>query len=132
MKQKWALVDWEIVYRPKRAGGLGLRDPEVMNKVLSAKIQWRWVSNKGEPWSHVWHYKYAKEWARQCLIQWDQSYLVSSIWQAANANRKLVKEHSFWEVGNGEEADFFRDSWQQMPKLQEEIKALDLQRNLVR
>lgn len=105
------LVDWETVCRPKQAGGLGLRDPEVMNKVLSAKIWWRWVTNKGEPWAHLWHKKYAKGWARLGLICWDQNYLGSSIWQEANANRQMVKEHSLWEVGNGEEANFFRDSW---------------------
>ena len=40
IKQKWALVDWEMVCRPKREGSLGLRDPEIANKVLSAKIWW--------------------------------------------------------------------------------------------
>ena len=82
-----------------------------MNKVLSAKIWWRWVTNKGEPWAHVWQQKYAWGWDKQRLIRSDQSYSGSPIWQAVNSNRKLVKDDSFWEVGNGEEADFFRDSW---------------------
>ena len=51
IKQKRTLVDWEMICRPKRDGGLGLRDLEVMNKVLSSKIWWRWVTNKGEPWA---------------------------------------------------------------------------------
>ena len=71
MKQKWALVDWEMVCRPKQVGGLGLRDLEVMNKVLSAKIWWRWVTNKGELWASFWHQKYAKGSSRKNLIRLD-------------------------------------------------------------
>lgn len=40
IKQKLALVDWEIVFKPKRVGGLGLIDLEVANGVLSSKIWW--------------------------------------------------------------------------------------------
>jgi hypothetical protein len=40
IKQKRALVDWEMVCKLKWAGGLGLRDPKITNKVLSAKIWW--------------------------------------------------------------------------------------------
>ena len=61
LKQKWALVDWEIVYKPKKARGLGLWDLEVANKVMSAKIWWRWVTHKEEPWVKFWHHKYAQE-----------------------------------------------------------------------
>ena len=50
LKQKWALVDWETVCKPKKARGLGLRDPEIANKVMSTKIWWRWVTHKEEPW----------------------------------------------------------------------------------
>ena len=41
LKQKWALVDWEIVCKPEKARGLGLQDHKVENKVISAKIWWR-------------------------------------------------------------------------------------------
>lgn len=38
IKQKWALVDWETVCKPKRAGGLGQRDLKITNKVLITNI----------------------------------------------------------------------------------------------
>lgn len=97
-----------------------------MNKVLSAKILWRWVINKGEPSTHLWDQKYAKGWARSSLICWDQNYRGSLIWKATNANKQLVKDHSFWEFGNGEEADFFTDLWQHMLKIQDEIELPEL------
>ena len=119
IKQKWDFVNWETMCRPKRAGGLGLRDPEVINKVLSAKIWWRWVINKGEPWANFWHQKYARGWLSKKMIRLDQNIPRSPIWQAANVNRHLIIEHIFWNIGDGKEANFFRDSWQQMPKIQE-------------
>jgi len=71
IKQKWALVDWEMVCRPKRIGGLGLRDLKTSNKVFSAKIWWRWVTHKGELWARFWHHKYARGWSNRNLIHYD-------------------------------------------------------------
>ena len=44
--RKWPLVDWQTICTPKVVGGLGLRDPldNNNNKVMSAKIWWRWVN----------------------------------------------------------------------------------------
>lgn len=85
-----------------------------------------------EPWTHLCHQKYANGWAKSSLIHWDQNNPSSPIWQVVNANKHMFKDYSFWEVGNGEEAEFLRDSWQQIPKLQEEIEMPELQANLVR
>lgn len=130
IKQKWALVDWEMMCKPKHVGGLQLRDPKITNKVLSAKIWWRWVTNKQEPWVTLWHQKYAQGWPNQNLIHFDQEITGSPIWQVANANKRLVKMHSFQEIGNGEEVDFFRDSWKQL--IQEEVDLPNMQAQLER
>jgi hypothetical protein len=41
----------------------------------------------------------------------------SNIWNTAWRNRPLVQQHAFWEVRNGESALFWKDSWQQLPPL---------------
>ena len=79
IKQKWALVDWEMVYRPRRARGLGLRDLEIANKVLSAKIWWWWVTHKGGSWASFWHHKYARGWSSHSLVCYDQNITRSPI-----------------------------------------------------
>jgi hypothetical protein len=38
--RKWALVAWDSLCLPKLKGGLGLRDPELLNVVLGAKTWW--------------------------------------------------------------------------------------------
>jgi hypothetical protein len=66
------------------------------------------------------------------LIRYDESRPGSPIWQAANANCVLIKAHNFWEIGNGEEADFFCDLWQQLPNLQGEGNPSQLQERMER
>eukprot|EP00253_Pinus_taeda_P017254 PITA_17254 len=42
-KKKWALASWSQLTKRKEKGGLGLRDPEILNRVLGAKLWWRWL-----------------------------------------------------------------------------------------
>jgi len=42
-QRKWALVSWKNLTKRKEEGGLGLRDPEMLNKVMGAKLWWRWM-----------------------------------------------------------------------------------------
>eukprot|EP00253_Pinus_taeda_P031538 PITA_31538 len=57
--RKWALVKWDKVCLPKKAGGIGLRDPEHRNRAMGAKIWWRWLAHPNTPWASLWIAKYA-------------------------------------------------------------------------
>jgi hypothetical protein len=43
-RKKWALVSWATICKPKWAGGLGLRDLELMGTTLGAKLWWWWLT----------------------------------------------------------------------------------------
>jgi hypothetical protein len=58
MERKIALISWEKICKPKLQGGLGLRDPATLNKVLSAKIWWRWLKRPKDLWARLWRKKY--------------------------------------------------------------------------
>jgi hypothetical protein len=45
-QSKFHLVSWDIVKRPKREGGLQVRDPGLANIILGGKILWQLYSNK--------------------------------------------------------------------------------------
>jgi hypothetical protein len=97
-----------------------------MNKVLSAKIWWRWLKNPTDLWAKLWRKKYASNTAENNLIRWNGDNTGSLIWTAAKQNRQIVTQHAFWEIGNGETALFWQDSWQQWPALNAEEWARDI------
>jgi hypothetical protein len=125
-EKKIALVSWDKLCQTKRQGGLGLRDPSLMNKVLSAKIWWRWLKNPGDLWAKLWRKKYAPNTAEKDLIRWNGDNQGSLIWTAAKQNRLLVTQHAFWEIGNGKTTLFWQDSWHQWPALNTEDWAHDI------
>jgi exonuclease III len=124
--KKLALVSWETICKTKDQGGLGIRDPSSLNQVLSAKIWWRWLKNPTDLWAKLWRKKYAPNTAENNLIRWNGDAKGSLIWNAAKQNRQLVMQHSFWEIGNGQTALFWQDSWQQWPALNAEDWSKDM------
>jgi hypothetical protein len=42
--KKFHLVNWRIVRAPKMNGGLGIKDPTLVNVALGAKLLWRMIS----------------------------------------------------------------------------------------
>eukprot|EP00253_Pinus_taeda_P015206 PITA_15206 len=61
-KKKWPLVAWDKISKPKAHGGLGLHDPENLNRVSGAKLWWRWLKELATPWAKLWKQKYANNW----------------------------------------------------------------------
>ena len=57
-QRKWALVSWKNLVKRKEEGGLGIRDPEMLNKILGAKLWWRWLQGGKDVWKKIWEIKY--------------------------------------------------------------------------
>eukprot|EP00253_Pinus_taeda_P017944 PITA_17944 len=104
--RKWALVKWDKVCLPKKAGGIGLRDLGHRNAVMGAKIWWRWLSNPNTPWASLWTAKYANNNPLEEIIRISEASSGSVIWNSANQRRNLIQQHSFWEIKNGTTARF--------------------------
>jgi exonuclease III len=119
--KKWALVGWEKICKPKNCGGLGIRDPGKMNKIMGAKIWWRWLQNPQELWARLWKHKYAPATHQNQLVRFNEQMPGSNIWTTAWRNRPLIQQHAFWEIRNGESALFWKDSWQQLPPLEDMV-----------
>jgi hypothetical protein len=119
--RKFTLVSWKKVCKPKNLGGLGLRDPTILNKVLSAKIWWRWLKRPQDLWARLWRKKYTPTIPEKELIRWSGQSPGSLIWNAARNNRGLITDHSFWELQSGSSALFWSDSWQQLPALNTDL-----------
>eukprot|EP00253_Pinus_taeda_P011126 PITA_11126 len=95
--RKWALVKWTTVCTPKEKGGIGLRDPNHSNAIMSAKIWWQWLSFPEKPWASIWTTKYANHRPQEELIKFTPNVKGSLIWNAAKQHFQLIQQHSFWE-----------------------------------
>ena len=58
MNKKFHLVQWDVVKAPKLKGGLGIRDPEQMNKALGDKLVWILATGNMDWWKEVIRKKY--------------------------------------------------------------------------
>ena len=66
-----------------------------MNKVLSAKISWRWLKRPQDLWDKMWRRKYTPNIADRNVIKWYGDTLGSLIWTMSRHNRILVINHAF-------------------------------------
>jgi hypothetical protein len=98
----------------------------MMNKVLRAKIWWRWLKNPRDLWARLWRKKYAPNVTEKNLIRWNGDNLGSLIWTMAKKNRQLVTGYALWEIRNGETTLFWKYSWKQSPVLDNEDWARDI------
>eukprot|EP00253_Pinus_taeda_P036048 PITA_36048 len=112
-KKKWALTSWSQLTERKEKGGLGLRDPEILNKVLGAKLWWRWLRGRNDLWKTIWKEKYNMPETAVEILRQRETPKGSSIWDLARLNRDLVEKNTFWEIRGGEEANFWEDKWHQ-------------------
>eukprot|EP00253_Pinus_taeda_P022660 PITA_22660 len=97
-KKKWTLVAWDKIYKPKNHGGLGLDDPKILCKVLGAKLWWRWIKEPEAQWAITWKEKYASTWTDNERIRMDGNIRGSHIWKKSSDKRRLIQDHSFWEI----------------------------------
>jgi len=116
-QRKWALVSWKNLMKKKEEGGLGLRDPEMLNKVLGEKLWWQWMKGGNDLWKRIWTQKYNMPATTAEILRVEEIPKGSSIWELASQNRNIVNNYAFWEIRGGGNARFWEEGWQQRNKL---------------
>ena len=81
--QKWAILSWEKPIKPKKSGGLGLRDPYILNQVMGAKLWWRWIQGGPDLWKEIWTLKYNMPTAAKKIMRKEVMPKGSMIWELA-------------------------------------------------
>eukprot|EP00253_Pinus_taeda_P031603 PITA_31603 len=116
-QRKWALVSWKHLSKRKEEGGLALRDPEMLNRVLGAKLWWRWMRGGNDLWKKIWTHKYNMPRTTEEILRVEETPKGSSIWNLASQNRSIINRHAFWEIRGGRNARFWEEGWQQRDRL---------------
>jgi hypothetical protein len=102
------LVTWDLVCRPKEAGGLGVRDLRIQNRCLQMKLLHRLHSVPGASWPR---------WVWSCLddLPIDHAAQTSSLsgshWGALVRLLPVYRCLSKVVVGEGARASFWSDRW---------------------
>ncbi|XP_048620189.1 uncharacterized mitochondrial protein AtMg00310-like [Brassica napus] len=106
--RKMCWVAWDNLTLPKNAGGLGVREIEVFNDALLAKIPWRLLRNPNSLLGQVLLNKYCKyENLLECLAPGNASHG----WRGILAGREIIKRGVGWIVGDGRNIKVWEDNW---------------------
>eukprot|EP00253_Pinus_taeda_P005642 PITA_05642 len=100
-QNKWALCSWDSLTKSKEKGGLGLRDPSILNQVLAAKLRWRWMQGGKDLWKEIWIAKYNMPSTPEEILRKQETPRGSDIWNLTNQSREFVDAHIFWEIRGG-------------------------------
>ena len=106
--KKFHLVNWATVKVPKHKGGLGIRDPEKMNKALGAKLVCRMTTGSKDRWKEVIREKYIRRPSSKILSHpWEGKG--TSIWKLCKSSFKLIQTSFYWIPGNGKKIKIWDD-----------------------
>jgi hypothetical protein len=107
--KKFHLVNWNIVSSPKDSGGLGIRDPEVVNIAMGAKLLWRLITGRKEWWKSTIIKKYNLGARKRCLDSIPEGQPGTQIWKLFRASIPFFKENLSWIPGNGKLIRLWQD-----------------------
>jgi hypothetical protein len=108
-------VRWDVICRPKKEGGLGVRDLRLVNISLLAKWKWKLLSRDIELWKEMIVARYGIDvLGKRSLGEIDVTRLGSTWWR----DLCLLDKDAVWfnnaigkRVGNGNLTSFWNDHW---------------------
>ncbi|XP_031130585.1 uncharacterized protein LOC116032236 [Ipomoea triloba] len=99
---------WEHLCRPKKWGGMGFRNLHDFNLSLLCKQAWRLSQNPDSLASKIYKARYYP----------DSSFLAakvganpSFIWRSLLATQDIIRRHTRWRIGNGNQVYIWGDRW---------------------
>jgi hypothetical protein len=107
--KKLHLVNWETVTQPKNRGGLGIRDPEITNSAMGAKLLWRLISGGNDWWKQAIINKYRLGKRKRSMDNPQTHQAGSQIWKLIKGAIPFFREHLSWIPGNGKSIKIWQD-----------------------
>eukprot|EP00253_Pinus_taeda_P022943 PITA_22943 len=129
-QRKWALVSWKHLTKRKEEGGLGLRDPEVLNRVMGAKLWWRWMRGGNDLWKNIWTHKYNMPKTTEEILRLEETPKGSTIWNLASQNRSINIQQKVLREGRKYVKDYWKEGetdgiWRKWSKPEEWVENIN-------
>jgi len=103
-QRKICTVAWKVVCKPRDEGGLGVKDPSLVNRASLLHLSWKLLTSNDH-------------WAILCRARFlhhgkpKANYFTSSVWYGLKRYIQKIYDHSTWSVGNGKNIFFWIDKW---------------------
>ena len=110
-KRKLVTVAWKKVCADIEEGGLGIRSLICLNNATNLKQCWE-LFNSEEQWADVLRSRVIRR--NNCI----QHHIYSSIWSGIKKEFNIVKENTYWNIGDGKGINFLMDQWCGDPLIQ--------------
>lgn len=107
-KRKMSWVAWKKLTKSKAEGGLGLRDIQLFNQALLAKIAWRVITVPDCLLARILKGKYCHN---QSFLEVELPSVCSHGWRGIIHGRNLLRENLGKAIGNGTSTRVWKDSW---------------------
>lgn len=101
-------VSWDRMTAPKAMGGLGLRDIQLFNQALLAKVAWRIITVPDCLLARILKGKYCQ---RQGFLDTNLPSSCSHGWRSILYGRDLIKDNLGKAIGNGQTTRLWKDGW---------------------
>uniref|UniRef100_A0A453ND11 Reverse transcriptase zinc-binding domain-containing protein n=1 Tax=Aegilops tauschii subsp. strangulata TaxID=200361 RepID=A0A453ND11_AEGTS len=106
-KQKYHMVKWSEIYKPKGQGGLGVISSKRVNIALLSKWLWRIQADEGGLWLEIIQAKYL----RGQPLAFAPRFGGSQFWQSVIRLMSVLRIRTSIKVGTGSGTLFWLDRW---------------------
>ncbi|XP_059066510.1 uncharacterized protein LOC131857802 [Cryptomeria japonica] len=120
--KKIPLINWDTLCLMKEDGGASLRKMELQNSALDAKLSWKMCKEPQKIWSRLFQKKYLDSEDTNRILTVANTERGSAMWNFLWDCKHIITDHILWQIGNGNTALFWRDSWDGFPALSESFE----------
>ena len=108
MERKMHLVQWKMVTKPKKGGGLGIKSMQQLNDASLMKLQWRLITDPNAIWAQILKAKNSRE---EGLLPLNRHRNPSNAWRGMTKTTEMLHQGISMAIGDGRDTYFWLDNW---------------------
>ncbi|XP_025621471.2 FBD-associated F-box protein At4g10400-like [Arachis hypogaea] len=112
VERRMVWIKWDTMTRPKKDGGLGIKNLRAQNLALLSKQCWRLMKYPNSTLSRMLKAKYFRY---TDFLHAEIGSILSWGWRSVLEGRKVIEKGLLWKIGSGTNVRIFHDPWLPLP-----------------